>query len=99
MASTTKIDYHSFSSRKLIALFDNAKKQRTKLQAEIKRTWAKINEIDERTALIAEALKAQESPSNRLLEAIAEVEDMKQNPNFYKGYSSGKEVIEACLND
>lgn len=43
--------------------------------------------------------KSQEKPSNRLLEAIAEVEDMKQNPNFYKGYSSGKEVIEACLND
>ncbi|MGX3009973.1 hypothetical protein ACWIUD_00215 [Helicobacter sp. 23-1044] len=37
-------------------------------------------------------------PSDRLLEAICEVEEMKKNPNDYKGYSSGKEVIEACLN-
>ena len=37
-------------------------------------------------------------PSDELLEAIREVEEMKKNPNDYKSYSSGKEVIEACLN-
>ena len=97
--ATTKIDYNTFSSRKLITLFDNAKKQRAKLQADIKRIWAKINEIDERTALIADAIQAQEIPSDRLLEAIAEVDEMKKNPNAYKSYSSGEEVIEACLKD
>lgn len=96
----TKVNYNEFSIHKLVGLFDNAERQRTKLQADIKRLWAKIDEVDKRKVLIANAMAIKiKEPSDRLKEAIMEVEDMKKNPNTYKGYSSAEEVIEACLND
>lgn len=96
----TKVNYNEFSIHKLVGLFDNAERQRTKLQADIKRLWAKIDEVDKRKVLIANAMAIKiKEPSDRLKEAIMEVEDMKKNPSTYKGYSSAEEVIEACLND
>lgn len=43
---------------------------------------------------------ASEAPSEELLEAFAEVEDMKKNPDKYKGYSDVDEMmrdISVCI--
>lgn len=38
-----------------------------------------------------------EVPSEELLEAIQEVEDMKKNPDMYKGYSDVDEMMRDIL--
>ncbi|MDE6733583.1 MAG: hypothetical protein K2J77_12020 [Oscillospiraceae bacterium] len=38
-----------------------------------------------------------EEPSDELLEAIAEVEEMKKNPDKYKGYSDVYEMMRDIL--
>ena len=39
------------------------------------------------------------TPSKELLAAIAELKDMKANPQNYKAYNSAKDLIKACLDE
>lgn len=42
--------------------------------------------------------KSKES-DDELLEAIAELQEMKKKPHLYKGYANAKDMIEACLDE
>ena len=44
-------------------------------------------------------IKREKSPSDELLAAIAELKDMKKNPQRYKAYKSAKDMIKACLDE
>ena len=37
--------------------------------------------------------------NDELLEAMAELKEMKANPHLYKGYTNAKDMIKACLDE
>ena len=59
---------------------------------------AKMQPKGEKGALRAVKSKTK-TPSKELLAAIAELKDMKANPQNYKAYNSAKDLIKACLDE